>query len=773
MIAEVIVDIKNKQLNKSFDYLIPDKFDGLIQIGMRVYVPFGKMKRIGYVIGFKEKDDSGYQLKEIIDIVDVKRILNEEFVGIAKYISENYFSYYASCLDAMIPRALKYKYRKKAKLINKDNVSTDLTRLFRKNELIIDNLKPEVLDLIYEEVKKNNIIIDTEIKRIKDDDKIAYVRLINPDFKTKSKKAKMLIDYLDEAGEPVEKEIITSDLGYKTSDITYLVDNKVVELFYLEPKKEEKDLTISEEKTLNSEQETCYKKVEYDKYKTYLLHGVTSSGKTELYMHWIKDVIEAGKKAILLVPEISLTPQITSLFKARFKENVAIIHSRLSVYEKYIEWKKIIDNEVKIVIGARSAIFAPIDNLGIIIIDEAHDSSYIQQNNPKYDAKDIATIRAKNFNIPLILGSATPKVADYYKAIEGEYELLVMKKRTNGLTLGSAEVVDMRKELEEGNKSVFSRKLLKEVKETYNRGEQSILFLNRRGFNSFVMCRSCGETVNCPHCDMALTYHKNSNILKCHHCGYTTYNVAKCPSCNSDKIRFVGSGTEKVVETLEREIPSARVLRVDMDTTSNMEDYERFYDMFKNKEADIIVGTKMITKGLDFENVTLVGALNASLSLNYPYYDASEDTFELIEQVSGRAGRSEKAGKCIIQAYNPEHYAIKYAARHNYEKFYDEEIKKRMLANLPPFSMLLEVLVTSEDVNLAYQEANKIKDKLVRLNTTSEILGVSEDTIFKLKDRYRYKIEINVTDDRVLDELKAIYPLYQSNKDVEIQITRM
>lgn len=402
-------------------------------------------------------------------------------------------------------------------------------------------------------------------------------------------------------------------------------------------------------------------------------------------MRWIDETLKNNKSAIMLVPEISLTPQITSVLYARFKKNIAILHSRLSIYEKYNTWKRIINHEANIVIGARSAIFAPMENLGIIIIDECHESSYNQQNNPKYSAIEIAKLRSKYHNCPLVLGSATPNVKDYYYALNNDYELLELPMRSNGKPLPSIEVVDLREELMAGNRKVLSRRLQEELIKTKNNHEQSILFLNRRGYSTFVMCRSCGATVKCPHCDVALTYHAYTSTLTCHYCGYTIPNTTRCQNCGSDKIRFVGTGTEKLIETVNLLLPDAKILRMDMDTTKKMEDYESIYNSFKNHEADILIGTQMITKGLDFDDVTLVGIVNADLALNYPRFDSTMVAYNLIEQVSGRAGRSKKEGRVILQTYNPDHYVIKYAKNHDYNSFFNEELKRRKMQMLPPF----------------------------------------------------------------------------------------
>ena len=775
MIAEVIIDIENKQVNRSFDYLIPENLLGIIEVGFRVKVPFGNMNRTGFVINIKE--DSSYRsdkLKYIIDTIDVRRVLNEEFIDIARFISENNFSFFASALETMIPTALKIKYKKIARIVNKDKIPVELSRLFRNNELTIDSLNDEMRALVYNEIKNGNLIMDTKFKRVRNASSIRMVHLNETNKIPTSNQGRNIVRFLEECNEDLELELLLNDSGYSKASVDTLAKYGIVTIYDKEVEPEDKIIEVADKEiALNAEQIKVYEAVDYNKQQTYLLHGVTGSGKTEVYMHWISDVIDMGRSAIMLVPEISLTPQITALFYARFKGSIAILHSRLTIKEKYDAWKRIISGEVKIVVGARSAIFAPLDNLGIIIIDEEHESSYIQRNNPKYSAIEIATIRSKNHNIPLILGSATPDVRDYYQAECGNFKLLTLYNRANGRKMPESEVVDLREELKAGNRSVLSIPLQKSLKECYKNGEQSILFLNRRGFSSFVMCRSCGEVIKCPHCDVSLTYHQRTNDLRCHYCGYRTPNVIRCPKCGSDRIRFVGSGTEKLVEATKKLLPEARILRMDMDTTAKISDYEDTYNKFKNHEADILIGTQMIAKGLDFSDVTLVGVVNADLALQYPIYDASMVAFNLIEQVSGRSGRSEKEGKVIIQTYNPEHYVIKCASQHDYLGFYREEIKKRRLAMLPPFTSLIEVMVESKNPNLARAEANVIINSLKEASRDSIILGPAEAAIFKRNDVFRFVIQIQAPDDNVLNRLKYIYPMYQNNKDITISITRM
>ena len=393
-------------------------------------------------------------------------------------------------------------------------------------------------------------------------------------------------------------------------------------------------------------------------------------------------------------------------------------------------------------------------------------------NNPKYDTKEIASLRAKNFNCPLVLGSATPDVCDYFLAINNEYKLLELPERANGKKLSESIIVDMTEELKKGNRTIFSDVLREEIINTYKRHEQSILFLNRRGYSSFVMCRNCGESIKCPHCDASLTYHKKTNMLSCHYCGFKMSNPSTCPNCGSDKIRFVGNGTEKILEEVNKILPEARALRIDLDTVGKISDYENAYSIFKNHEADILIGTQMITKGLDFDDVTLVGVINADIALQYPSFDASMVAFNLIEQVSGRAGRAKKDGKIIIQTYSPNNFVIKSAAKHDYLSFYNYEIERRKLQKLPPFSSLIELMIESKDCNFAYEEAKKIAKKLKEVSKDDNVLGPAEAPLFKKNDIFRFVITILADSDILLEEINNIYPIYQNDKNITVNITR-
>ena len=772
MIASIVVDIAAKQVNQSFDYLVPSYLESILQVGYRVRVVFGKRTVLGFVVEIKQKSSYAKKLREISDIVDVYPVLNQEFVDLAKYIADHNFSYYAVALQTMIPSALKIKYQKVARV---DAIPEGLEDIFKgKKEVILDHKTPEELKRIYAAHNEGLVVLDTKFKKNRNEKKMEYVYIKDDTIAPSSKQGKQLLSYLQEVEDATPVPVILENTGFSKGVIQTLIEKGILGSYFKEilPDSPDKKVSVPNYE-LNPLQQKAYESVQYNQASTYLLHGVTGSGKTQVYIEWIKDVIFHQKQALLLVPEISLTPQITAIFQSHFGSSVAILHSRLSVFERYTAWKKILTHQVNIVIGARSAIFAPLDHLGIIIIDEEHEASYIQDNNPKYNAIEIAKLRSKTHCCPLVLGSATPNVSDYYLAIEGEYELLTMPKRANQQSLPKKTLVDMREELKSGNKSVFSKPLQQRLLEVYKKHEQSILFLNRRGHSSFVMCRNCGEVIQCPHCDVSLTYHAVNNTLVCHHCGHKQLNVTACPSCGSSKIRFVGSGTEKVMDEIQNLLPEAKVLRVDLDTTTKAIDYETAFQSFKNHEADIMVGTQMIAKGLDFADVTLVGVVNADLALHYPSYTSNMTAYNLIEQVSGRAGRGEKPGEVIIQTYQPEHFVLQTSMRNDYDGFFKREIENRKITGMPPFSLAIEIMIESSNLGLAKKEAFHMVYALKQVAKQSEILGPAEALPFRINDVYRFTIQIKIMEECVMNKIMEIYPLYQNNKDVNIKISRM
>ncbi len=773
LFADVVVDVINKEVNKMYEYEIPKRLTDVISVGHRVSVPFGSRKVLGFVMNIHDVASSDIsKIKEIDDVLDMNAILNKEFIELSKYMVKRYYSFYITCLKTMIPKALSVNYLKIIKLIKPDLIDINLKTLFKDN---IYKLTPkDPLISIFKKLQIKGVvdIIDDFVDKssIK---KIPMIKLIGIPIKPLSEQSSILYQYLLKENKMIPKKDLIS-MGYSISSISTLQKHNIIEICFEEIyRKPYIPNTIDKKVTLNEAQLNVYNFVNesYHNYNTFLLHGVCGSGKTEIYLRLIEDVISNGKEAIILVPEISLTPQMTERFKARFNDLVAVLHSRLSEGEKYDEWRSILNGHKKIVVGARSAIFAPFKKLGIIIIDEEHELSYIQDTNPRYDAIDIAIFRAKYNNIPLVLGSATPKIIDYYKALNNEFKLLNIPYRANLKKEPFSEIVDMREELLNGNRSVLSKKLNDALKNTLEKKEQAILFINRRGYSSFVMCRCCGQTIDCPNCNMPYTYHKFSETLKCHHCGKEIKKPEVCPSCNKKFLKPMGDGTEKAIEEIRLLYPNARVRRVDADSMNEKKSYFEVFDEFKNHQVDVLVGTQIIAKGLDFPNVSLVGVLNADIGLKMSEYNASEISYDLIEQVSGRAGRSDIEGRVIIQTYLPTHYAIKYAATHDYLGFYNEEIKNREVLKNPPFTNILEIMVSSAYYKNAYIEAKKIKDH-IKDDVKCQVLGPFEDYIFKLNNNYRYKLSIKFNDEDLYETIEDINLVYQNRKDIMITIKR-
>ena len=529
-------------------------------------------------------------------------------------------------------------------------------------------------------------------------------------------------------------------------------------------KDKKKVLTPSQQKVVNSV-------LENQQNVPFLLFGVTGSGKTEVYMQIIEKVLKRGETAIMLVPEISLTPQMVEQFSNRFGNQIAALHSALSEGEKYDEWRRIARGEASIVIGARSAIFAPLKNIGIIIMDEEHSDSYKQgDKSPRYHARDVAIWRAKYHSCPVLLGSATPSLESMARAEKGVYQLLVLKERVNGKSLPNVEIIDMNKEAKNGISHITNR-LLGELSSCIDRGEQAILFLNRRGFSTFVTCKNCSETIKCPNCDITLTYHKSNRMLRCHYCGYATPLPKVCPHCKEEALSDLGVGTEKIEEELHGLLPNARVLRMDVDTTSRKGAHKKMIDAFRNHEYDILLGTQIVAKGLDFSDVTLVGVINADTSLNIPDFRSSENTYSLLSQVAGRSGRSQKTGKVYIQTFNPDHYAISFVKEHDYLGFYREEMKIRRRLGYPPFYFLCYLKISGKEADYLFQESLKIKRSLERNLGHTTILGPTTLAVFKVNNIYRYGIILKYKREEALyDILIKVQNHYKSNHKLRVDI---
>ena len=774
MIASILVDVKAREVDKTFDYKVPSYLEEVIEIGQRVKVPFGPRLIMGYVLELKETSEFD-RLKNVVQILDLVPSLTKELLELGKSLSISNTSPLVSIYQAMLPKALKSKYKKK--LVCKDTslLDIDFAVKFNKfNEVIYDNLLKPYFKEIKNQINVGNIFIKYEVKQANNERYIKKIKLVNEKIVLRGTKQKAVVKYLLNNNNCL-KSTLLKDLEVSNSTIKSLIEKGVITENSIETYREIDSIYGVNSKTviLNEEQVKVYNSIK-EKLSTpeiFLLHGITGSGKTEIYLNIIEEVLNSGLEAIMLVPEISLTPMMVSRFKGRFGSNVAMLHSALSIGEKYDEWRKIRRKEVKVVVGARSAIFAPFTNLGIIIIDEEHTDSYKQIESPSYHALDVAVLRAKYYNIPLVLGSATPSVESYYKAKNNEYTLLEIKKRANKTTLPKVYIEDMRYEFKGGNRSIFSKKLDELITDRLNKKEQIILLLNRRGHSTFVMCRSCGEVIMCPNCDISLTYHERTNSLKCHYCGHDEENPVICPSCGSKHIRYMGIGTERVEEYIKQRFPSAKVIRMDADTTTTKGAHEKLLYEFEHN-GDILLGTQMISKGLDFPKVSLVGVLAADMSLNLPDYKAIEKTFQLLTQVSGRAGRHDIEGEVVIQTYNPDHYAISHAKLHDYHAFYEEEMEIRRISGYTPINNLVQIIISDKDVRKVLKEGTKIVMKLRKeLEGNVVILGPVLPKIARINNYYRAQIIIKYKTSKVLDEvLKDIYNQYV--KDIGIAIDK-
>lgn len=714
MIAKVLVEINNINVDKTFDYIVPFKYIEKIKIGMRVKVPFASRELEGFVLDLVNSTDDNYELKEIISIVDTEPILNNELLHLGQFMSKKYFSTLISCYQTMLPKALKAQ--------NKTSINKKMIKYVELCSNSFPKLKPNQ-EKIVEYLRINGKVKKEEVNKIS-------VSGVNTLIKNG-----IIIESLIE-----EYRLVTKDI------------NKEKETFKLTVEQQE-----AKNKILSQTQSSVF-----------LLHGVTGSGKTVVYMEIVEEILNRGKDSIFLVPEISLTPQMVYHFKSRFGDEVAVLHSRLSEGEKYDEYRKIVEGKVHIVVGARSAVFAPFKNLGAIIIDEEHTTSYKQDNNPKYSAIEIAIERAKNNNAIVILGSATPSLETYARSIKGLYTLVELKHRVNTNNLPLVEIVDMSKEKHRG--SIFSSRLITEVNKRLENHEQIILLLNRRGYSSFITCSNCGYTAKCPHCDITLTYHKTSNTLRCHYCGYADKMNDICPSCGEKAIKTLGTGTEKVEEEIKK-VFNARVIRMDLDTTSKKGSHEKIITAFKNHEYDILLGTQMIAKGLDFDNVTLVGVINADTSLMIPNYRSNEYTFQLLMQTAGRSGRGEKKGSVIIQTFNPGHYAITLASKHDYIDFFKQEMEVRRKLSYPPYYYLIYIKVIGKDYNKISIESNKIASILTRELKNSKILGPTTCSVFKLNGLFRFGIIIKYKKEEKMEEvLQSLVNHYKGNQTVKVDI---
>lgn len=787
--ASVLVDVSVRQTDRPFDYKIPERWQDAIQPGMRVIVPFGPRKVQGFVLSINQTTKLE-KVREIEEVLDVMPVLTEELLLLGSYISEKTLCFLISAYQAMLPTAIKAVYKKHVQVTSDEayeKLNNELATLFsiikRREWTEVESLVSRI-SIVQRAIKDGLLEIEYEVKNKankKTERVVSLLKILDEELSSiSSPQQKDIIEYLRLNGQTSIREL-KEFLRITDSPIKTLAKNEIITIQTIEVYRDPyvgKEIEKSMPLPLLEEQKNAFEHIvsslNENEHNIHLLYGVTGSGKTEVYLQSIQEVLKQGKEAIVLVPEISLTPQIVGRFKSRFGNDVAVLHSGLSIGEKYDEWRKIQRKEVKVVVGARSAIFAPFENLGIIIIDEEHETTYKQDDHPRYHARDIAIWRGEYHSCPVVLGSATPTLETYARAMKDVYKLETMKMRVNQGPLPEVEVVDMREQLRIGNRTMFSTTLHEKIVDRLEKKEQIILFLNRRGYSSFVMCRDCGYTIQCPHCEVSLTYHKNNHHLKCHYCGYETYMPKQCPSCQSEHIRFFGTGTQKVEEAITQSFPEARVIRMDNDTTSRKGAHEKMLKQFGNGEADILLGTQMIAKGLDFPNVTLVGVLAADSSLHLPDFRASERTFSLLTQVSGRAGRHEKPGEVVIQTYSPEHYSIELAKTQDYVAFYDEEMKIRRSFHYPPFYFIVLISIAHNDLIKVVKVSEQISNYLrEHLSNRTIVLGPVASPIAKIKDQFRYQCMIKYKSEPALyDILNRIQQYYQDETDKgKLQIT--
>lgn len=771
MIAQVIVDIAAKQTDRIFEYHIPSELPD-VKVGSRVVVPFGPRKLQGFVVGISERSNFSGKLRDLLLVVDEMPPLTPELVELSAELASEVFSYRITILKAMLPRVMRANYRKILSPISEkakkmpyfQGDPIDLNKINDIKEISFVHKLLKSQDAKIEYIVENKAKTKTENQYTLTKSKEEYLAIYNSLRQNAINQQRLLMDIIQNyASYPKMQNILENDAQINTATLTNAVNKnwlqkKKIEV-YRNPLAGFKDnKNIFKNIKLNDEQKIALKQINSSiknkESKTYLLEGITGSGKTEVYLHAISQALENGRNALMLVPEISLTPQMVSQVKERFGQEVAVLHSGLSEGELYDEWRRIRKGETRVVVGARSAVFAPLKNIGLIVIDEEHESSYKQDSDPRYHARDVALWRSKYNNCPLVLGSATPSLGSRARAQKGVYTLLKLTKRANQKKLPQVKLIDLKHVEFAGGQFDISTDLFNAIKKRLAKNEQTILMLNRRGFANFMLCRECGFVLKCPNCDLSLTMHKDTNQMQCHYCGYSEKIPQLCPNCQSNKIRFLGTGTQKVQEELEELLPEAKILRMDVDTTRRKGSYKKILDKFGNHEADILLGTQMIAKGLDFPNVTLVGVINADTGLWLPDYNASEKTFELLTQVAGRAGRADKTGEVLIQTYNPEHYTIQLAQSQNYEQFYNYEMHVRHEGDYPPYFYTVLISIASKNEQNAARQAFKIKRKLQNnLHANAIILGPTPSAISRLKNQYYYQILVKYKKEENLNNL--------------------
>lgn len=787
-IANIIVDVPLMQTDQPYSYKIPEEFEGMLEVGMRVHVPFGMGNRLiqGIVLGLEsqlDEEEMEQDLKDIAEVLDFSPVLTQEQLWLAEELRKSVFSYKISILKAMLPGFLNSSYDKilyplaglsqedRERLFgSEDSLAFSSLDLGKQAEMMRLTRKG-LLGLEYQAIDQKKVKTQSWYE-------VDLAQLEGVEISTRAKKKLELRDYL--LSHPESASLASLLEFYSREQVNFFVEQGAVTIVQKEVQRSAayfEGIEASQPLELNPEQRQARDAVVSaigSHQPPFLLQGITGSGKTEVYLQIIQGALDKGKTAILLVPEISLTPQMTERFIARFGEKVAILHSGLSNGEKYDEWRKVERGDAQVVVGARSAIFAPLKNLGVMIIDEEHEATYKQDSNPRYHAREVALLRAQYNQAALVLGSATPSLESRARAGKGVYQHLRLTQRANPLaTIPEVQVIDFRDYIGQNETSNFTPPLLEAIQDRLAKKEQVVLMLNRRGYSSFVMCRECGTVDTCPNCDISLTLHMDTKTMNCHYCGFSKDIPQVCPNCKSHSIRYYGTGTQKAYDELAELFPQARVLRMDVDTTRKKGSHQALLDQFGRGEADILLGTQMIAKGLDFPNVTLVGVLNADTALNLPDFRSSERTFQLLTQVAGRAGRAEKAGQVLIQSYNPQHYAIRFAKDQDYEGFYAYEMGIRRQLGYPPYYFTIGITLShkkeEEVVKRAYEVMNILRSGL---SETSNILGPTPKPIARTHNLYHYQILIKYRlEDELGSTLNQVLALTQERENSELRLS--
>lgn len=789
--GKIIVDNRSSSVDRPFTYKIDSEMTGIIKEGMRVVVPFGRGNKLikGLVIEIEADIEPNYKVKSIIDVLDDKPLISKNLIQLSLWIKDKYLASYLDSFQPSLPPGDFKEVNTYVELIE-ENYNYQPTKEEEKiikylnfnGYCLLDELKKELkilnINFFLHELELKEIIRTTlDIKTTNKKRLEKWIKIKSKDISIEDIKIKIgarafkqieIGEYLFSIEEVSLKELM-GKFNTSLSVLRSMENKDIIQIYekgvYRDPIK--KYIPNYKKHELNKVQKEIFNSIlkginNKENINSYLIHGVTGSGKTEIYLQLVEEMLLKGKDSIVLVPEISLTPQTIDRFVGRFGDQVAVLHSKLSQGERFDQWRSIKEKKFKIVIGARSAVFAPFNNLGLIIIDEEHETTYKSGQNPKYDTIEVAKKRADLENASLIMGTATPSLETYYKAQKGEIKLLEMMNRVSQRDLPTVTLVDMREELNVGNKSIFSMELREAIEENLKNNKQTILFLNRRGFATFVSCRKCGYVCICKDCDVSMTYHRNIDKLRCHYCGVTENTPDVCPECGSTYIKYFGIGTQKVEELTREMFPNANIVRMDGDTTVEKGSYEKILGDMKAEKIDILIGTQMISKGLDFPKVTLVGIIAADTNLNLPDYRSPEKTFQLITQVAGRSGRGKNKGRVILQTYNPDHYSIVFSKEQDYISFYNTEIALRKEFMYPPFINLINILIYGENNSKVEEISKKVYNiiessvkKVYRENFNNNISGPYPAALERIKNNYRWQILLKIRNED-LDNFKVL-----------------